>query len=218
MRNVSYVLIIPELGLWSEDNNGRVRDESRSLGYFLGSKLKQEKVKKDLFNGIYFKGVLNPENICYINKLLSIEISFPENSYPSKGLKNEINEYLIWRVKDGLLKIKKEYPDISDIIMDGINEFRLNDYVCNWVHKNKKVFDKKIQLRCNMDINLFRLYLEIFDKNKNNIYSKCILETPPNEYSFKHKFKDIIVEGNIFHITDFLDSKWFSFNLETDIS
>lgn len=38
------------------ENNARVRDESRSLCYFLGMKLHEAKIKSNNFSGIYFIG------------------------------------------------------------------------------------------------------------------------------------------------------------------
>lgn len=61
MKNVDRVLVHPELGLWSQEANARVRDESRSLGYFLGLELKTHKVKSDNFNGIFFEGIFSPQ-------------------------------------------------------------------------------------------------------------------------------------------------------------
>lgn len=218
MKNVNYIVIIPKLGLWSTENNARVRDESRSLGYFLGEKLKQRKARSDLFSGLYFKGILEPKNIFYTNNLINIEIVFFENTYPSKGLKREINEYLISRVDEGCLKIKELYPEIVDVIIEGIDDFREQNYRCQWIHKKKKISDKIVQLRCEMDVDFFQLYIEIINKKKDKIYSKCIMEAPPNEYSFKHKFKDILIEGEVLYVTDKFDEKWFALNFKDNIS
>lgn len=45
-----------------------------------------------------------------MNNLIVISVKFLESLYPSKGDVIAINEYLIERINDGLLKVKEKYP------------------------------------------------------------------------------------------------------------
>ncbi|MEO4210119.1 hypothetical protein [Acinetobacter pittii] len=69
-----------------------------------------------------------------------------------------------------------------------------------------------------MNIDYFHLYLEILDKDLCVIFSKIILETPPNEYSFKYRFKDLKIddEGNVV-VTDCANEVWYKFNPKDEV-
>ncbi|WP_436897104.1 hypothetical protein [Acinetobacter gyllenbergii] len=214
MKNVKYLLVQPELGLWSQENNARIRDESRSLGFFLGLKLKEEKIETKTFNGIYIKSAKVPKNPYCVNNLLTIDVDFPEENYPTKVDTRDINEYLISRLKDAISRIQDEYPEIVSVIMQGVEDFRRLNYECSWVHKKKKIGERAVHLKCVLNVKRFNLYLELLDKNKNVLMSKLILETPPNEYCFKHRFRDLIVEKNgDIVVTNFLLEEWYRLNL-----
>jgi hypothetical protein len=214
MKNLKYLLIQPELGLWSEGNNARIRDESRSLGLFLELIFKEEKIKTKTFHGIYIKSAKIPKDPYCINNLLILDVDFNEDSYPAKEDTREINEYLISRLKDGILRIQDEYPEIVAVIIQGVEDFRRLNYECSWIHKKKKMGERTIRLKCILNVKLFNLSLELLDKNKNIVISKLILETPPNEYCFKHRFRDLIVEKNgDIVVTNFLLEEWYRLNL-----
>ncbi|EXB48611.1 hypothetical protein [Acinetobacter sp. 1000160] len=213
MKNLKYLLIQPELGLWNHENNTRIRDESRSLGVFLERRLKEEKIKAETFHGIYIKSAKKSKDPYCVNNLLILEIDFPEESYPAKENTREINEYLISRLKEGMLRIQEEYPEIVAVILQGVEEFRRLNYECTWVHKKKKLGGGVIRLRCVLNVKIFNLYLEFINKNQCIMASKLILETSPNEYSFKHKFRDLIIEKNgDIVVTDFLHEEWYRLN------
>ncbi|MHC6186961.1 hypothetical protein ACYU0V_12575 [Acinetobacter sp. X9] len=218
MKNVDYLIVIPKLGLWSSENNARVRDEFRSLCYFLGMKLHEAKIKSNNFSGIYFIGEEELREVYFMNSLMVISVKFIESLYPSKGDVIAINEYLIERINDGLLKVKEKYSEIFNVIIQGIEEFRKADYKCIWIHKKKKIKKYLFRLRCEMNIDYFHLYLEILDKDLCVIFSKIILETPPNEYSFKYRFKDLKIddEGNVV-VTDCANEVWYKFNPKDEV-
>lgn len=213
MKNINYVLIEPELGLWSQEGNARVRDESRSLGCFLALELKKQKIKSDRFDCIYFKGVSLPQKVYYANNLMGVEVHFPETSYASKGDIQGINEYLVGRLQAGLELIKDEYPEIVNILLQGIHNFRAVNYQCNWIHKQKKLKNSFCVLRCALNTEKFNLFLDVLDHQKNVVFSKLILETPPNEFSFKHHFKDLVIENEHVFVTDHFDKRWFELNM-----
>lgn len=216
MKSINYMVIIPEFGLWNKYNNARVRHESRSLGYFLALKLKEAKFKSDKFSGIFFQGSKTPNpDIYYMNNLLIIDIKFPEESYPSKDNSAEINEYLIKRIEDGLVKIQEKYSEIASVVRDGIDDFRIENYKCIWIHKKRKIGNATVRLRCEMNTEYFRLYFEVLNKNGKYNQSRLLLETLPSEYHFKKRFKDLILSDNEFFITDFLDRKVFIIRIKS---
>lgn len=216
MKPVKYVFVHTEYCVWNNENNRRLRDESRSLGFFLGLVLKAQKVKAENFDGIFFRGVIEgTKDYFFINNLLVISIYYPESLYPKQGQKKEINEYLISRIEEGMLLIKEDYPEIVTVLNEGIAEFKELDYQCNWIHKKRKVGQYTVQLRCEMDVNAFHLYFDILNKAKALCFSELILETPPNEFSFKYKFKDIkIKDDSIVTITDLSDEEWFRLDIK----
>lgn len=61
MKLIKYILIHPAPGIWSSDNNVRIRDENRSIGFFLGLFFKKNKVYALKFDGVYFEEVKTPE-------------------------------------------------------------------------------------------------------------------------------------------------------------
>lgn len=215
MRIMKYIFIHPKVGLWSESKNQRIRDEERSLGFFLGSYLQKYKLSYEKFDGVLFEGTSNiEEHISIQNKLLIVPIIMLENGYPNEKNIVLINEYLVSHLHIGLEKIAFNYKELADLIIQGIEEFKKNDYVCTWTHKKKKISKNSIELHCTLTVDCFRLSLFILDARLEVVFSKNILETPPNEYSFKHRFKDIIISNNVLYITDYSNEKWF----ELDIS
>ena len=150
-----------------------------------------------------------------INNLLIIPIHFNELNYPKVMDKIKVNEYLIDRICEGIEQIKEEYPEIVENLINGITEFRKNDYECHWLHKKKKHENLRIELHGYLDIKVFNLTLVIYNKNKEVLISKIILTTPPNEFSFKNRFKDIIIKENIVIITDKHDRPWYNFDLSS---
>jgi hypothetical protein len=216
MKLIKYIFIHPSPGVWSKDNNARIRDENRSLGFSLGSFLKRNKIYGDKFDGVYFEGVKKPsEQPNIANKLLIVQIIFDEVAYPKNIDKIKINEYLIDRIYEGINQIKDAYPEISENLITGIEEFRKNGYSCTWIHKKRKYENLKIELHCYLDLEFFNLSLIIYNKDNEILFSKIILSTPPNEFSFKHRFKDIIIKENIVIITDSNDIPFYRFNLSS---
>lgn len=153
------------------------------------------------------------KEIYYINNLLVVEIPFPEAPYANKGDIKGINEYLMESLQAGLELIKDEYPEIVNILLQGIHNFRAVNYQCNWVHKQKKLKKGFCVLRCALNTEKFNLFLDVLDRQKNVVLSKLILETPPNEFSFKHHFKDLVIENEHVFVTDRFDKRWFELNM-----
>lgn len=210
MRVMKYVFIHPKVGLWSDLKNKRIRDEERSLGFFLGLYLKKNKISYDNFDGIFFEGSDIAEDSVYIqNRLLIIPIPMREKDYPDEIDKIMINDYLIDQIYLGVEKIKGSYKELSDLLIKGIREFKKNDYICNWVHKKKKIGDFCVKLQCTLTVYNFKLNLLVLNSKLDVIFEKDVLITPPNEYSFKHRFKDIGVVDDLLYITDSFNDKLF---------
>lgn len=215
MRVMKYVFIHPKVGLWGEEYNGRIRDEERSLGYFLGLYLKNSNISYEKFDGVFFEGTDDPEiSITIQNKLLIVPIPMFEKEYPSEIDIFLVNEYLIYHLYLGIDKIKESYSELANLLMQGVDAFKKNGYICTWMHKKKKLSKNYVALQCTLTISYFQLDLLILNSKKEIIFLETILKTPPNEYSFKHRFKDIIVNDDILYVTDFLNNKWF----ELDVS
>lgn len=210
MRVMKYVFIHPKVGLWSDLKNKRIRDEERSLGFFLGRHLKKNKISYDNFDGVFFEGTDIAEESIYIqNRLLIIPIPMCEKYYPDEVNRIMINDYLIDHIYLGVEKIKEAYNELSDLLIEGVGEFKKNDYICKWIHKKKKIGNFSIKLQCTLTVCEFKLDLLVLDSKLDIVFEKEVLVTPPNEYSFKHRFKDIGVVDNLLYITDSFNDKWF---------
>ncbi|CAA6826611.1 MAG: Unknown protein [uncultured Sulfurovum sp.] len=215
-RGFNYIFIKGEGGgvHWSNDLNSHITNESRALGFFLGQYLKQDKVKGLGFDGLYYKGVLTEKDrkIEIINRLLGIPIKMLDKDYPKEKDPKEVYEYLITHIYKGNQKIAKEYPLIVKVVEEGIEIFRKNNYEYTWISKKKRITGKGITAKLvgHININRFILTLE-FEYKNGEFISKPILETPPNEYSFKHRFKDILIDGATVKITDRFDKVWYEY-------
>ena len=213
-KTINYVFIEPEGGgiNWDKELNRRITDESRALGFFLGQYLREHKVKGLGFDGLYYKGVLNEKNreIEIINRLLGIPIKMLDIDYPKEKKPKAVYEYLISHIYKGNQKIVDKYPLIVEKVEEGIEIFRKNNYEYTWIHKKKRITGKGITAKLVGHINIDRFTLTlVFEYKNGKVISKEILETPPNEYSFKHRFKDILIEGSIIKITNRFDKIWY---------
>ena len=215
MRVVKYVFIHPTVGLWSEFKNKRIRDEERSISFFLGVFIKESKLSYEEFDGIFFEGSnIYEQPISVQNRLLVVPIPMLEQSYPDEIDRISINDYLISCLYVGINKMKQDYNQLTNLLIAGIENFKNDEYVCKWVHKKKKLGGFFVELRCYLDVSEFKLSLVVSSLDSRVIFDREVLKTSPNEYSFKHRFKDVFVDGEKLYITDFFNNRWF----ELDIS
>lgn len=215
MRVVKYVFIHPTVGLWGEFKNKRIRDEERSISFFLGSFIKESKLSYEEFDGIFFQGSDIYEQPIFVkNRLLVVPIPMFEKSYPDEIDRISINNYLISCLYIGIRKMKQDYNPLTSLLIAGIENFKKNEYVCKWIHKKKKLGGFLVELRCYLDVSEFKLSLVVCSLDLRVLFDREILKTSPNEYSFKHRFKDIIVDDGKLHVTDSFNNSWF----ELDIS
>lgn len=211
---IKYIFVEPEGGgeNWDMELNKRITDESRALGFFLGQYLKQHKIKGLGFDGLYYKGVITEKDrkIEIINRLLGIPIKMLDTDYPKEKDPKAVYEYLISHIYKGNKKIIDKYPRIVEKIEEGIEIFRKNNYEYTWIHKKKRITGKGITAKLVGHINIYRFVLTLeFEYKSGEVISEAILETPPNEYSFKHRFKDILIDGSIVKVTKHSDDMWY---------
>lgn len=199
---------------WKKELNDRIRVESRPLGFYLGHYLKKNKIKGFGFDCLYYRGVLTDfDSIAeIINRNLNIPVEMKDSEYPLVKNPKKVYSYLIDKIYKGNKKIVDKYPLVVQAVEEAIEVFRNNNYEYTWIHKQKRITGVgKTRLVGFINIEKFTLTLEIEYKD-GKIISKEILETPPNEYSFSHKFKDILIKDSKVQITNRFNDVWYEFD------
>jgi hypothetical protein len=96
-------------------------------------------------------------------------------------------------------------PGIVKVIQASLMTFRNNGYKNIWLFKKKRISEiGQAELFCELDRQAFTLTLLISNKDR-VIYRKEILKTKPSPIIYQHKFKDILVSGDLITIIDRFD-------------
>jgi hypothetical protein len=193
--------LYPDLTEYPQNLTGTVRDQTRCLcNYLERNILKKIRFKAEGFKRICVIGSSNPKNAANINSsnVACIEVEFSESEYLSKA-GNELDEYYISLISEGLANLAKQHPIPLEELHQGLESFRKDGYKNEWVHKSKalKGTDLRASLNCKLTNQNFTLTLRM-EKGGRVVYENEVLNTPPDEIVFAPKFKDLIVaEGNI---------------------
>ena len=190
----------------SNEFRGQFEYRSRSLCNFLERKLAKLKFKTEGFRRICFvgKSVTGSARDCYINssKVLEVEVPFVADAYERLSI-DELQEYFIRLLGLGVHKCKTQHAIPISTILDGIDEFRSNGYLNEWVFKTKVVRDSglKCVLRCRLTMDCFTLSVDVH-RGDELVLSDEAVRTLPDEIFFESKLKDVRVDHNTLVLLD----------------
>lgn len=188
-----------------KDSEGSWFDyRGRNLGYYLTLRLKKLRFKQDSYNRIVISASSKKQaemaEINPVNNLI-IDSSFDVNRYRSLKTDEEFNEYFIELYTEGFNNIEKkmDVPLPKKELFQWMKEYRNGDYKNVWEFKKRLFREVGIRavLDCEMTLEEFNLTLRLYSStnNKELLFEKVILTTPPDEIMFHHQFKDVILDG-----------------------
>ncbi len=164
---------------------------------------KKQKFVTDGFNRLVINITENKERETHINsvKVLS-HIFYKENLSSLEDKEVYSSDFIIDLLQEGLDTVSHKYNIPKEEILNTLKEFKENGFVNEWIHKKKRDKVSKVNfiLRCVLGIKKFELYLE-GEKDKQQVFSKLILSTDPDEVAFDYRFKDILINEDMITIT-----------------
>lgn len=179
-----------------------IRNQTRFIGNYLARHLAKLKFHAEGFNRVCIIGTSNPKDV-YLNtsSALSIEIPFNINEC-LKLEKHNLADYYSNLYRIGLEECNKIYKLPLKELFLWLDEMKKNNYKNEWTFKQKtfKKFELKCKLDCAIDLDKFTLRLIVLKKGK-EIFNQIILETPPDEIVYHHKFKDVEIIDDKLTIT-----------------
>ena len=185
---------------FSQDLKLRVKDQSRHITYYLQRRLKELKFQSKDFNRIVIELSETQAEQVYINSesVASITSKFKLYELLAKS-DREIQDYYKSNIENGLTLLGKVHPIPLDELLLWLDELKSMKYKNEWIYqeKNFRPFNIKAELKCSLNMQDFKLSLNI-KKNNDVVLSEIILQTSPDEVAFHYKFKDLILDaGNL---------------------
>lgn len=191
---------------------------SRFISNYLSIQIRKLKYETDgTFNMIAVSPTLDIKHICRVvgEKALDASISFDRDAY-EQMTEYEKYEYYLQLLEDGY-KICGQFKHIPLVDLLHLHqEFRLNGYKNEWLHKKKKFknYGIEVTLNCFFTSLNFQLRISVYDiRNKTELISGTVIQTLPDEVCFSPLFKDLIIVGNDLCITEFQNKPKFIFNI-----
>ena len=170
----------------------------RYLGNFLGRRVKPLNFKADGFGAIIVEGTARPPGPCRLCEVnaLSAPVRFDLKRYEALG-PNEHHEFFIGMLSEGLEKCAPDFKIPIAELREGIEEFRRGGYKNEWTHQSKlmRPLGIRASLLCKMDSERFVLTL-VLERKGEQVFKESILESKPDETCFRHRFKEVISEGD----------------------
>jgi hypothetical protein len=179
--------------------------------------LRKIKYETNGFKGIVIDKIYNEAGEPYItlNKSLAVPLKFDKLKYDEIKTVDEFRKYVEECVKKALEKIKGLYDVPSAEILESLQTLKENNYVNEWLHKEKTDRKRKIAvaLTCSITIEKFQLRLIVKVENK-EVFDGIVLETDPDEVAFHYLFKDIRIEEDKIIITSKLSTNLLEYSLK----
>ncbi|AXA58032.1 hypothetical protein ACNT2N_04170 [Pseudomonas thivervalensis] len=199
------IYLYPDLGEFSDEIIHPFRDQSRSICNFLERHLSAEKFETPNFKKICFVGTRQAVDEPYVNSsgALIVNVSLDTEQYKKCTSVNELNEFFIQRLLEGLEKCRPHMALPLDLLKNAMDEFRRNHYKNEWTFKQKKIkgTDYVCALECQLTIDCFLMNLKVLRKDT-PVLDKEILRTAPDEIAFGPYLKDLKEEGGRIKVID----------------
>ena len=150
------------------------------------------------------KGELKPP---FVNssKVCCVSVPFNKDEWQSI-CPTKVDEYLIQLLTKALELAEGQVDLPVQQFIEGLELFRLEGYENQWQFKSKSFNNRsnRASLICRLTRQKFELILEISSKAE-ILDSIQIMETPPDELVFQHKFRDLIVDGTSVKVVNRFD-------------
>jgi hypothetical protein len=172
---------------------------TRYLSSFLRRHLRESRAIGEGFRQMSIEGTSIPKEECWISsKSLVAEVFFDQNTYDRLAA-NDLHEFLISMLLGGVEKCAIQHDVPATELAEWVDEFRALRYRNEWVHMRKAMRKPKLValLLCSLDTEKFVLTLRLETPGGKTLFEEKILETKPDELLFKHKFKDVILDGGL---------------------
>jgi len=185
---------------------------TRYLCNFVERRLQALKFQAQGFNKICVQGRHQPLESCPIvpeNAVLPT-VFFDASRYESLGA-GEHHEFLIGMLVEGLERCARHHRIPLAELVAAVDEFRRGGYRNEWVHQSKllRPLGLRASLSCRLDAEKFELILKL-DRKGTTVFERQILETKPDEIIFAHRFKEVVVEGEVIVVKDKFGKQAFS--------
>jgi len=193
--------------------------KTRSLCGYIERMIKPLKIHTEGFNRIVINGKKDPKEP-YINscRVLSVELSFDEARYLLLTGEEEIFEFLIQMLKEGITIGNQIAKLPVDAIHESIESFRNNEFKNEWKSKRRLNRSEKVyaQFDCHLSMDSFELFL-VIEKQKKEIFRERILKTDPDPVAYYSLYKDIIFDGDKLIVTSRTSQPLFTMDLKDKI-
>lgn len=190
---------------------------TRYLTNFIEERLRKKRFHAEGFNNIVILGHPNPREECPIvsDRAVAPQVEFDQNKYESL-VPDEYHEFFMSMLIPGIEKCARHHEIPKQHLLDSIAAFRAAEYRNEWIHKRKIVRELGIiaTLHCKMDYKRFVLTLEI-ERDGRIVFSKDILETPPDEIIFEWQYKHVSIKDHMLLLSDKFSREHFRINLVT---
>ncbi len=198
------IYIYPDLAEFPTEITSELRFQTRCLCNFLERNvLKGLKFPAKGFKRICVIGSMAPKEGCFVNSchVLSVEVLIDIDQF-RRATEGQLQELFIGLLLGGLCKCSAAHPLPVEALQAGIRVFRREGYRNEWVHKRRSFKSHGLEavLDCQLTIKRFGLRLTV-RKGTRVLYQEWILETPPDEVIFGHRFKDVDVAEETMVVT-----------------
>lgn len=210
------IFLYPDLVEFKSNAALSFRNQTRCLCHYVQHFLAARHVLTDGFNRMCVVGrtVPSASSVSNASKVLVVEIPFDIGEY-EKTPEDDLPEYFIRLLEAGFVKGSKDAHLPLDLFHEAIASFRHAAYRNTWVHSRRLFRSAGIacQLLCELDLSFFHLKLEV-QRGGEQIFSREILRTLPDEVAYAHRFKDIVLEGQTLLVRDKFGTSLFALDLQ----
>ena len=180
----------------------RLKDQSRHITYCIQRALKDIKFHTEGFNRIVIEPLINPTHTVFVNSssVASLSVGFDPERF-NQCSDAELRFYHAELIKEGLRAFNAKVAIPIDHMFEAIDQLMENDFVDEWVFKEKFFKKMKISatLTCSMSYREFNLNLMV-RKNGEVFFNENVLTTPPDEICFHYEFKDLTANGGFIEV------------------
>ena len=221
--NLSYISLAFDVATLDKDLSVEYKYEFkqklRFISNYFSKKIKKERYKTD---GSYNMISINPVLGSNINDSKIVPFNVLKVGIPFDKVRYEKNKgtidcsYYLELLEQGFKKASKFKSIPLEVLLDLIEEFKIEDYKNEWLHKKKrfKKQDMEVILNCEFTTNYFQLVATINQiSSKKELVKGVIMKTEPDEVVFEGMLKDIIFDKDII-LTDKSDSPIIVINKE----